>query len=787
VNSGVITATVPTVALAGSQPIFVANPDSTESAPVTFTFQAAPTITTLTPSSVNAGSPAFTLLVNGGQLLSGMTIYFGTTPLVTAFVNNQRLSAIVPAGLVANQGTVPVTVVTADSYYSNILPFTINPSGPPPLQLLTFSPLTPGVVNTPYTFTFSASAGAGGYSYAVTSGAPPAGLQLSSAGVLSGTPTAIGTSQFTVQVSDSASATVARQFSLTIAPQPLSLTTGALANTTVNTPISVQFAGTGGVTPYTFVEFGALPPGVQFSSAGLLSGTPTKSGSYPILVFINDSAYASASKSYTLNVAQPGILITPSSPLPPGQLYTNYSTMLTATGGVGAPYAWSATGLPPGLNIANNSGLIDGLPTATGTFTLVVTAKDYTGASATQTYTLVIASPVLTITTATLPNSAVGSPYSAVLSASGGSGTYTYTATGMPAGITLSSTGVFSGTPTTAGPSTIVVTVTDAAGATATANFRTTTLAKLVVTPVTIPIATLGVAIAPVTLTATGGASPYQWQSGSLPPGLSLASNGTLSGTPTAAGNYSFPVSVVDNNGSLSNGTEQLTVALPTQPTATITGLPASTAPAQQQSLQVLLSGAYPVPITATLTMTFKPTSGADDPAIQFSTGGRAATVVVPAGSTLGASGVGVQTGTVAGVITITSQLSSGPGSTSTGPTQTITVQPSAPVITKVTATRTSTGFTVTITGYASNRDVETAAYQFSASEGANLQTTQLNTTITPLFTTWYGGTTSAPFGSQFTLSQPFNVSGTNSSILSVTVMLTNALGTSGSATAILQ
>jgi hypothetical protein len=788
VNSSTLNATFPTVNTPATVSITVENVDETISASVGFTVEPQPTIGGLNPSSANQGGAAFSLNVTGSHFLSGMTVYFNGSPLSTALVNNM-LTAAVPASAIASPGVVPVAVVTADNFSTASLPFTIISTGPPPLQLTTFSPLPSGVVNTPYTYNFTATAGAGGYTFAVTGGALPAGLQLSAAGVLSGTPTAIGSSQFTVQVTDSAGATAARIYTLNITPQPLTLTTGPLANTVVNIPLNIQFAGAGGVPPYTFVEFGALPAGTQFSSAGLLSGTPTAMGSYPFLVFINDSNGASASKNYTLTVAQPGVLITQASPLPPGQVYVNYSTQLTAIGGVGAPYTWAATGLPAGLNIANNSGLIDGIPTAIGTFSVTVTAKDHNGSTATQTYTLVIASTTLTIVTPSLANGAVGSPYSAVLNASGGSGTYTYTATGLPPGVTLSPSGTFSGTPSTAGPYTIAVTATDANGVTASASFKVTIAAKLVVNPVTIPTATQGVAIAPVTLTATGGTPPYTWQSATLPPGLTLSSSGTLSGTPTVAGSYTFTVYAVDNSGALSSGTDQLTVALPSAPAASITGLPAASAPAQQPSLQVTLSGPYPAPITANLTLTFAPVSGADDPSIQFSTGGRTAQIVIPAGATVGPTSVGIQTGTVAGTITITAQLLvNGVNVTPTPvPKQTVTVNPSAPVITRVTATRTSTGFTVAVTGYASNRDVDSGTFQFAASEGANLQTTQLTTTTTSLFTQWYGSSTSAPYGSQFTLTQPFTVNGTSSSVLSVTVTLTNALGTSPAITAILQ
>lgn len=793
VSSTVLTATFPSDSALGPVQILVYNPDGTVSPPTsagTLTIVAAPNIRALNPSSANSGGPGFALTVTGINFLPSMTVYFNSNPLPTTLVPNQRntqLVANVPASAIASAGTVPVSVGTSDGYFTPNLSFTII-SSTPPLQLVPPPSLPAGVVNTPYTAIFSATGGVGGYTFSVVSGTLPAGLQLSS-GVISGTPTAIGSFSFTLQVTDSAGNTASSPVTIRIAPLPLTLTTGPLANTQVNTPISIQFAGSGGIPPYTFVEFGALPPGTQITSAGLLSGTPTKAGSYPFLLFLNDTTGASVSKNYTLNVAVPGLLITPPSPLPSGQINVPYTTQLAATGGIGPPYTWSATGLPSGLSLASNSGLIAGIPRAAGTFTVPVTVSDYSGTTETQNYTLAIAAANVTFTNPALSNGAVGSPYSAGLTASGGSGTYTFTGSGLPPGLTLSSSGTLSGTPTAAGAYSVAVTATDSSGLTASASFAVSITAKLVVAPSTIANAVVGIAISAVTLAATGGAPPYQWQSATLPPGLSLALNGTLSGTPTAAGTFPFTVYVVDSSGALSSGTEQVTVALPTAPSATITGLPPTTAPANQPFLQISLANPFPATITANLTLTFAPVSGADDPSIQFSTGGRTAQIVIPAGDTSGLTNVGVQTGTVAGTITITAQLLAGTVNVTPtpAPTQSIVVTPGAPVITSVTATRTSTGFTVMVTGYASNRDVDSGAYQFSASDGANLLTTQLGTSITSLFTPWYGSTSSAPFGSQFTLTQPFTVNGSTSAVLSVTVTLTNALGTSPAATANLQ
>jgi hypothetical protein len=792
VSSTSLTATVPTVNVASQASIVVLNSDTTVSIAQPLTFIAAPTLISLNPGSVNAGGPPFTLLLTGSNFSQGMVVYFDANPLPATLVQNQQnnqLMVSVPAPEIAQAGIVPVWVTTADGYSTPSVPFTIVSTGPPPLQLQTFSPLPPGTVNTPYSTTFVASQGAGGYTFSVIGGSLPAGLTLSAAGILSGTPTAYGLSQFTVQVADSAGNTVSRAFTLNVAPTPLTLTTGPLANALVNTPINIQFAGSGGIPPYTFVEFGALPPGTSINGAGLLSGTPTKAGKYPFLVFIDDTTGASVSKNYTLNIAPPGLLITPPSPLPSGQINVPYTTQLAATGGVGPPYTWSATGLPSGLTIANTTGLITGIPRASGAFTVAVTVGDLSGATATQNYALTMAAASLSFSGITLSGGAAGIPYTSVVSVTGGTGPYTFTATGLPPGLTLSTTGTLSGTPTTAGTYPVTVTATDLNGGTVSGSFSITIAQKLVVTATAIPNAVVGTAISAVQLTATGGTPPYQWQSATLPAGLSLAVNGTLSGTPTAAGSFTFTVYAVDSNGVLASGTEQLTVGLPATAAATITGLPPSTAPATQQSVTVSLANSYPVTLTANLTLTFAPTSGADDPSIQFSTGGRTAQVTIPAGDTSGITNVGVQTGTVAGTITITAQLLAGTTNVTPtpAPTTTIAVTAGAPVITAVTASLTSTGFTVTVTGYASNRDVDTAAYQFSASAGATLTTTQVSTTITSLFTPWYSSANSAPYGSQFTLTQPFNVNGSASSVSSVSVTLTNALGTSPALSAILQ
>jgi hypothetical protein len=194
--------------------------------------------------------------------------------------------------------------------------------------------------------------------------------------------------------------------------------------------------------------------------------------------------------------------------------------------------------------------------------------------------------------------------------------------------------------------------------------------------------------------------------------------------------------------------------------------------------------------VVVSLTLSFAPDSGADDPAIQFSSGGRTARITVPAGATNGATDVGVQTGSVAGLIAITAQLlASGQDVTpSPAPRRTIRIAAAAPVVVPgtLTAVRNSTGFTVTLTGFVTDRELTQAAFQFTAASGANLQTTTLTVPADTLFAQYFSGSSAAPFGSQFTYTQPFTVTGSNQAIASVSVTLVNKIGQSMPVTATL-
>ena len=231
-----------------------------------------------------------------------------------------------------------------------------------------------------------------------------------------------------------------------------------------------------------------------------------------------------------------------------------------------------------------------------------------------------------------------------------------------------------------------------------------------------------------------------------------------------------------------------LAVALPPAPSASFTGLQSTASPLQQLTGGLSLAAEYAIEITGQITLTFQPdaVNQADDPAIQFSTGGRTMAFTIPHG-TKPAVSFSLQTGSVAGTITLSVTWQAG-GVTlpeRAGLSQTIQIAPSAPVITAVTASTTSTGFQVVVTAYSNTREVTQAVVQFTAAAGQTLETTSVTVPLTDAANTWFQAASSDQYGGQFILTLPFTVTGgAAGAIGSVSVTLTNTVGTSNSMSA---
>jgi large repetitive protein len=157
----------------------------------------------------------------------------------------------------------------------------------------TTTSLPPGQLGLAYTgVSLTVAGGIAPYTFSVSSGSLPAGISLSGAGVFSGTPTTGGTASFTVKVTDSESPAVSVSQAFSIAVQaPLSITTTSLSAANIGVSYSTQLTASGGVSPYIWsISAGALPVGLTLSSSGLISGTPTASGSFSFTIQVVDSA-----------------------------------------------------------------------------------------------------------------------------------------------------------------------------------------------------------------------------------------------------------------------------------------------------------------------------------------------------------------------------------------------------------------------------------------------------------------------------------------------------------------
>lgn len=380
------------------------------------------------------------------------------------------------------------------------------------------------------------------------------------AGVIGGTPGASGSFPVTISVYDLVTGQSASQsYTLVVGYPTLSITAPAPIGIAAGGSVSVTLAATGGLQPYSWSGAGALPSGFALTSGGLLTGMPAQPGNLGIAVQVTDSEVPPVTATATVNVNVLGF--TNTSPLPPGTTTATYSATFKAVGGTGS-YTFSASGLPTGLSLSN-AGLLSGLVKQPGTYTFSVQVTDTTPITASATYSLTIniAGP-LSVTAPSLPSGTVQTPYSASLNtaALGGSPPYQWSVQGgtLPPGLSLSATGVLSGTPSappiTTGQNTYSFTigVTDAAGATAStsATVQIDPPALAVTTQSPLASGIVNVPYPQQVLTATGGTPPYTFSlaGGSLPNGMSLT-GGTIGGTPTTAGDFSVTVVVEDSTG----------------------------------------------------------------------------------------------------------------------------------------------------------------------------------------------------------------------------------------------
>lgn len=685
------------VASPGSIPVTVIANTLTSNS-VNFTVTAAPTITSISPTSAIAGGSAFTLTVNGSGFQSGAAVHWNGNPLTTTFVNAGRMTASVPANLIANPGTAQITVLSG-AVASNAVTFTINPAP----VVSTLSPNT------------------------ATAGGPAFTLTVNGTGFSAGS---------------------------TVRWNTATLTTRFVSATQLTATVPAGLIASAGTTPITVVTGGVTSNAINFTVVAP-----------PQISNLSPSAATAGGPAFTLTVNGSGF---------GGDAVVNWNQTPLATSVVSgsrvtAPVLASLIATPGTAQITVSSG---GVTSNAVNFTIV-------------------AGP------------AIGALSPASTAAGGPAFTLTITGSGFAAGAVVQ----WNSTPL----QTVVVSASQITASVTADLIATVGSAQITVVSGGAPsnAVTFPVVAAPIISTLNPSAVPAGG------PAFTLFVNGSGFGSdttvewngaalPTTVVNAaqvtaSVPANLIVSFGSaqisvLSSGVASNSVAIAITASAiSLTGVHSTTVPTQQLNVGIQFASAPPTQLQGTLHLTFTPSvaglpAGYMDPALQFAAGGTTLNFTVPAGVTTVSplTGGTIQQGTVAGTVTVTLTSLTSAGVSVLPPTPvtaTATILPLPPVITanSVHITNlTASGFDVVLTGYSTTRDMTSATFTFTAATGTQFSGSATFTVpLTATFSTWYQSAQSQPYGSMFQLQVPFTLSGSTGVLQSVSVTLTNSVGSS--------
>lgn len=428
---------------------------------------------------------------------------------------------------------------------------------------------TPGV---PYMFQTDATGGTPPYDYSLLEAYLPSGFVFYAATAgLAGNTMETGQFWYTVKVTDLLNRSNVRSYAFQIRySDALTLDTAYLPDAWVSRLYELELLASGGKPPLVWdIAAGSLPPGLSLATnlmgqtLGIIRGIPLTGGTYWCTLRVTDDEGQVAQRVLALTVnPAPEALAFETTALP-GAIYgEQYETRILIRGGI-PPYTWSilpVTGTPPpGVSLIPETGLLGGFPSATGMFSFVCRVTDNEGSHIQRLFSITVApqDDNLQFITAILRNGSINADYFDRIFVGGGTPPYTWrlAAGSLPPGVTLATnTGILIGSPNKVGTNTFLISVSDADGTTISRFFtiRIDALPRwLSIDDADVDNGHVGVPYE-FYFSASGGRLPYTWSrpSGSLPPGLTLRTDGAIVGTPTTYGAWPFSVRVRDALGS---------------------------------------------------------------------------------------------------------------------------------------------------------------------------------------------------------------------------------------------
>jgi hypothetical protein len=369
----------------------------------------------------------------------------------------------------------------------------------------------------------------------------------------------VGYFEFTITVTDSLGQSVSKTFGITVVEKLRFLSSQELTCEFIDRPLFFQVLVRGGLRPYIFDLPENMPDGLNFSSDGYISGTPTRWGEFTFNVNVTDASNQETNRQFALRIVSELAITTQS--MDDAIVHDVYNMRFNATDGCGS-YRWGVHSLiPKGLSIDRDSGVLSGIPKKSEERVVIITVMDENGHVAYKPFNIEIYNP-LQISNGDLPDALIGEQYYENIDITGGKRDFSYEISiDMPNGLTFSMGKLF-GVPT--GPIERIpfeITVTDSTYPIPQEDTELIYLAvvdTLSITHTTIldPLPVNTQLRDPIIFNASAGKHPFEWQmlNGGIPYGTTfdtqLNKNGaTITGTTKEPGDFRFLLEVTDDNG----------------------------------------------------------------------------------------------------------------------------------------------------------------------------------------------------------------------------------------------